>query len=302
MAKKLSYAQRQRLELNKQFYKRANNARTAMNMAIDRERMLRQSALHDEDYLAARKRLLSSTRPGPRRQVLLADLKARRTAPYDHRIKQYRARRLISLERIRQDRREAQRGLTLGLRKQKRARKLVKQRHGILFKPRKLAPSKLAKRGGYTPTPASFKKRVLTRKQQGHRAFQQSFPTTRAGYDAYYLMMTEALATRNAPPGQRIQGWSYQVESAGVSVAIDMSRDIEDTSLWLTFDKWMSYAQIKVDVLGSLESRDNQIANTYFSEKKETGLTLIKALRKAASLYKRSPSVKILVRFSIGDA
>ena len=305
--RKLSLAQKAALKIRQSFHKRQANTNLATRMAIERERSLMASVFESDGYQAARRRILDSTRPGPVRKQQLAALRSRASAPYQHRIEQYRVRRTIALERYRADRKAALAGARRGLRQQERARKLVAQRTGVKFKRRKIAPFKLAKRGGFVPTPSRFKTRIESARAHGRLAIRQSFPATRAGYKAYYAFMLQAQASND------IQSWHYEVRIGSASISMNNSDAIYERNLWLTESDFERFGSMRTDTVSIMNlNGESSLIDHYFNYGQElsdpakkrghkgSGANMIKQVRKFVQENKVPPQVFIDVSLHIG--
>ena len=293
--RKLSLAQKAALKIRQSFHKRQANTNLATRMAIERERSLMASVFESDGYKAARRRILDSTRPGPVRKQQLAALRSRASAPYQHRIEQYRVRRTIALERYRADRKAALDGLRRGLRQQERARRLVAQRTGVTFKLRKLAPFKLAKRGGFVPTPSRFTARIESARAHGRLAIRQSFPATRAGYKAYYAFMLQAQASND------IQSWHYEVRIGSASISMNNSDAIYERNLWLTESDFERFGSMRTDTETIKYSTMENLVDDYFgSGHGGSGANMINQVRKFVQENKVPPQVFIDVSLHIG--
>ena len=295
VARKLSLGQKAALKIRQSFHKRVSNTNLATRTAIERERALMASVYESDGYQAARRRILNSTRPGPLRKEQLSALRSRAAAPYTHRIEQYRTRRTITLERYRADRKAALAGLKRGIRQQTRARKLVAQRTGILFKPRKLAPFKLARRGGYVPTPSRFNDRIESARSRGKLAIRQSFPATASGYRAYYAFLMQALASGE------IQSWHYDVRIGSASISMNNSDAIGERGLWLTQSDFEQYGRMRTDREAIEYSSNEDLADEYFGHgHRGSGGNMIEQVRKFIEENKRPPQAFIDVSLHIG--
>ncbi len=293
--RKLSLAQKAALKIRQSFHKRQSHTNLATRMAIERERSLMASVFESDGYKAARRRILDSTRPGPVRKQQLAALRSRASAPYQHRIDRYRIRRTIAMERYRADRKAALAGLRQGLRQQERARRLVAQRTGILFKPRKLAPFKLARRGGFVPTPSRFSARIDSARSRGKLAIRQSFPATRAGYKAYYAFMLQAQASND------IQSWHYDVRIGSASISMNNSDAIYERNLWLTEADFERFGSMRTDTETIKYSTMENLVDDYFgSGHGGSGANMINQVRKFVQENKVPPQVFIDVSLHIG--
>ena len=295
VARKLSLGQKAALKIRQSFNKRQSNTNLATRLAIERERALMASVYESDGYQAARRRILNSTRPGPLRKEQLGALRARAAAPYKRRIEQYRTRRLITIERYRADRKAALAGVRRGLRQQKRARKLVAQRTGVRFKPRKIAPFKLARRGGFVPTPSRFNDRIASARARGKLAIRQSFPATRAGYTAYYAFLMQALQSGD------IQSWHYDVRAGKASISMNNSDAIGERGLWLTLEDFEGYGKMRTDNDALEDSTNEELADVYFGPGHwGSGGNVIEQVRAFVEQDKRPPQVYIDVSLHIG--
>ena len=293
--RKLSLAQKAALKIRQSFNKRQSNLNLSTRMAIERERSLMASVFESDGYQAARRRILDSTRPGPVRKQQLAALRSRASAPYQHRIEQYRVRRTIALERYRADRKAALAALRRGLRQQERARKLVAQRTGVKFKRRKIAPFKLAKRGGFVPTPSRFMARIESARSRGKLAIRQSFPATASGYRAYYAFLMQALASGE------IQSWHYDVRIGSASISMNNSDAIGERGLWLTQSDFERYGRMRTDREAIEYSSNEDLADEYFGHgHRGSGGNMIEQVRKFVEENKRPPQAFIDVSLHIG--
>lgn len=294
---KLSLLQKATLKLNQQFQRRLSNLKDSTRAAIEKERALKTARLaSDHRYIAERTRIIRNTRKGPSRNAALADLKRRYTGPYDRRIAALQNRQTTYAAAIQQDRKVARVALKKGYAKQRRAHKLIVQRTGVKIPFKSKRPGKLARSGGFEPSTGTVKTRIKRAKKSGRISFTNIFPCTPKGYGAYRARMIEA--SRN----KEIQSWHYSLMSAGASKAMDFSLPINERSQWLTEADFKRFRKMVFDVT-HIDDDEDDLSDIADQNDMDTpsGRTLIDAIFLFYQRHRRSPGIKIEVRFQRGE-